>query len=393
MSIGQPEKYVEVSTRRALDDYGSGLAELSRNVGGRNCMLMKVARPAKRAGISCERFVSDVIEAGGEPRLEAYAVRRAWQRCRAVPISSEDFCKTPCLPRKIVVSPWTRAPSKSECSFVRQHIAYGEKWLNYERKASGAGSDLTAFGLLRHCSQVEFEDTCFGQAAAEIRTQAAWACVAGVSGGGVWFAGERYDARKAESVDSAERLIEKWRKGCPVPTLVSVNPHTGQGVVLDKDRGMPLSLSYRCNDTVASWCFTLVEFDAMPLGLQSLFWLGVLAKGALRVVSLVFSAGRSIHGIVVVPKTSAGAMGSRMNYKAAWGVAGLKGISSWGPLSRILCSDEDALYRADMCASTVLTARLAGHVRVDWDKYKKGAGPQPSLQRLLWLGKPPVSIL
>jgi hypothetical protein len=75
--------------------------------------------------------------------------------------------------------------------------------------------------------------------------------------------------------------------------LILGNPLTGSvGVTL---KGEP---SYRCKDSVKSFRYALTEFDKMPLDMQACFWVGVLKSETLPLRSLVYSGGKSIHGLI-----------------------------------------------------------------------------------------------
>ena len=58
--------------------------------------------------------------------------------------------------------------------------------------------------------------------------------------------------------------------------------------------------SYITKDCLAGYPYALVEFDALPLGLQCAFWLGFLQKSKYRdrLASLVYSGGKSIHALL-----------------------------------------------------------------------------------------------
>ena len=59
--------------------------------------------------------------------------------------------------------------------------------------------------------------------------------------------------------------------------------------------------SFRCDDAIAQWPYTVIEFDAMSHADQLAFWYGV----DLPVVCLVWSGGKSIHGWIRVDCPSA----------------------------------------------------------------------------------------
>lgn len=54
--------------------------------------------------------------------------------------------------------------------------------------------------------------------------------------------------------------------------------------------------SYRCDNAVRDFRFAMVEFDKLDIGLQLRFWAGA----RLPVAAIVFSGGKSLHGILRV---------------------------------------------------------------------------------------------
>lgn len=99
------------------------------------------------------------------------------------------------------------------------------------------------------------------------------------------------------------RTVDDWL-GEPVGRdfgeVVGVNPLTGrQGRTTD---GRP---SYCCLPTVADFRHMVFEFDKLPLADQCRFWAGVIQAEALPLRALVYSGGKSIHGVVRVNAKSA----------------------------------------------------------------------------------------
>lgn len=138
--------------------------------------------------------------------------------------------------------------------------------------------------------------------------------------------------------------------------LITPNPLTGiEGETTDGRS------SFVARECVARYPFMVVEFDSMPLKVQAAFWRGLLATSPLapNVASIVFSGGKSLHGLLHV---------------------GCRTLANWqtvrGQLRGLLAADPDPFFRADEQAMRPLTkARLAG-VR------RRGNG---RLQRLLYL--------
>ncbi len=138
--------------------------------------------------------------------------------------------------------------------------------------------------------------------------------------------------------------------------LIVPNPFTGAAGDTASGRK-----SYIAQSCLARFPFAVVEFDSMPLKVQAAFWRGLLSKSPLapNVASIVFSGGKSLHGLLYV---------------------GRRTLADWqtvrGRLRGILAADPDAAFRADEQAMRPRTGtRLPGVRRFDNGK----------MQRLLYL--------
>ena len=159
------------------------------------------------------------------------------------------------------------------------------------------------------------------------------------------------------------RSVVDWKKQSTLagPFLV-INPLTGEsGYTVT---GKP---SYRCGQCIASRRYALVEFDAMPLERQAFFWAGVIFSGTLPLRSLVFSGGKSVHGIVEIDAQTPQEWQEEMD-KLMYAVA--HPASSREHQADTACRNADRL------------TRLAGAIRPE-----SGAS-----QRLLWLSTKPLGI-
>lgn len=139
--------------------------------------------------------------------------------------------------------------------------------------------------------------------------------------------------------------------------LVKINPFTGES----EDRGDGREHLW-VESKVATFPHVIMEFDDMSLPDQCAFWYGAITRQRLPVVSLVFSGGRSIHGVVRVD------CGSRDEFKLA--VARAK---------RVFASSVNGSMRActNSLPSPIAGTRLAGCRR----------GDTGYVQRLLFLAK------
>ena len=101
-----------------------------------------------------------------------------------------------------------------------------------------------------------------------------------------------------ENVRTAANWTAHIESGKPLPgDLVKINPFTG--AVGKNKNGQP---SYVSQDCLAAYPFALMEFDAMPLPMQYAFWRGFILshKLAPALVSLTYSGGKSLHGLLNV---------------------------------------------------------------------------------------------
>ena len=151
--------------------------------------------------------------------------------------------------------------------------------------------------------------------------------------------------------------LAKMERGDMMPgDLIVPNPFTGaEGETAD---GKKSRIAQSC---LARFPFAVIEFDAMPLALQFAFWRGLLTKSPLapKVASIVYSGGKSLHGLLHV---------------------GCRTLADWqnvrGKLRGLLAADPDPAFRADEQAMRPRTGtRLPGVCRFSNGK----------TQRLLYL--------
>ena len=139
--------------------------------------------------------------------------------------------------------------------------------------------------------------------------------------------------------------------------LVKINPFTGASE--NRADGKPHLATVA---TVAAFAHALLEFDDMPLSDQCAFWYGAITLYRLPVVALVYSGGKSIHGVVRVD------CATRAEFDHAVTLARRTFATSPNPSMRL---DVQSL------ALPIAGARLAGCVRADTRR----------AQRLLYLAR------
>ena len=126
--------------------------------------------------------------------------------------------------------------------------------------------------------------------------------------------------------------------------IVRPNPFTGkQGNTAD---GKP---SFGAKDCIAQFRHMVFEFDELPLADQCRFWAGFIRCGKLPLVTLTYSGGKSVHGVVRVNAPDA----------ETWARYRAQIIARYA-------ADPDMACRLDVQALNPLTGcRLAGVVRKD----------------------------
>lgn len=135
-----------------------------------------------------------------------------------------------------------------------------------------------------------------------------------------------------------------------VGEIVRPNPLTGkQGKTTG---GKP---SFGAKDCIAAFRHMIFEFDEMPIADQCRFWAGFIRNGKLPLISLTYSGGKSIHGVIRVNAPDA----------ETWARYRAKIIERYA-------SDTDPRFRLDTQALNPLTGcRLAGIIRHDTGKVQE----------------------
>jgi hypothetical protein len=122
---------------------------------------------------------------------------------------------------------------------------------------------------------------------------------------------------------------------------VKINPFTGKEEI--GANGKKSRLLEKC---VARFPLMLLEFDGLPLQDQCRFWAGMIERN-MPVVAIVYSGGKSLHGVLRVGAASREIWWQRCEQAKA-----------------LYCADPDERYRADIQAMRPAVAvRLAGSIR------------------------------
>ncbi len=320
----------------ALSKYRERLAWLAGNVGRRNESLLGLCNCGVRAGLNDAQMEREIICASGTPPLTIAEVRRAIgmaRRGQSVPTG-----------RRMRPTPWRPAPKppsplgSGAASFVARMI---------ERGTGATFETLTASSPAAIPPEPWKQTACFLSAMYDDTDYL--------------FCGEDYHkgvlGKNVLMVKHWRQLVNITQQVLPYPLLIA-NPLTGnEGRTKD---GKP---SFRCSECVRRHRYALVEFDAMPLEEQCAFWAGVIETEMLPLRSLVYSGGKSLHGLVEIGAAD----------RAAWDKT----------LDTLLCAvcnlNAPNKRHADRaCRNPDRMTRLAGAWRQDKEKR----------QKLLWLAAP-----
>lgn len=315
----------------ALSKYWDDLAHLSGSVGERNSRLLGIAYWGIEGGRSPDEVVREILAASGDPPLSETEVRRAVTKAaRDVQSDGKTYPRSghsaPAYPRRSPASWEVGAPTlvSAMCK---------------------AGSDITPESFLAG------SPVCLTSDPME-QTQAFLERLWGANDH--LFIGEQYSpAVRGVTL----RTRDEWltMPHAELGPQIMANPLTGL-----VGRTQDGKASLRSLECVAAYRYALIEFDAMPVKEQLAFWAGIIDQNVLPVASIVFSGGKSLHGLV------------RLNARDAqeW-------KSNWSDLERLLCSGQaPAEFRADAaCKDATRQTRLPGVIRPDTGK----------AQALLWL--------
>ncbi len=325
--------------------------------GNRDATLAAVAIFGRRAGIPPEELFDDIMSrAPGDKRPNPSAVRRAVEHAaRTVELGGvKDYARN--NPPALTPYKFRREPTAAE----KREAA--RKALPPEMRGTVARLVIEGNGAtsktLRAMSPTPIPSAPSEQAAAQLLAIGAdwrwrtWAGTIGANGkrGGI-----------VEPCALADLILGGL---ADIPTHVTLNPLTGkEGKTKD---GLP---SYDCAATVAAFPFALLEFDDLPLPDQCALFAAAIRSELIRVVSLTYTGGKSIHAAVLVPEyhdrriktlppTWALREERNENDEKKWN-------EEWRGLRRLFCSSDNPAERADLAPSMnpAIHTRLAGAFR------------------------------
>jgi hypothetical protein len=335
--------------------YATALANLMP--GTRDAGLVTVTLYGRQAGMTPQELYDDIMaNAPGDRRPDPAAVRRAIEHAtRTVELGGKrDYAAN--NPPALTPYKFRREPTAAE----KREAA--RKALPPEMRGTVARLVIEGRGAtsktLRGMSPTPIPTAPAEQAAAHLLAIGAdwrWQTWAGTIGA----------AGKRGGICGAASLADTIRAGLSeIPTHISLNPLTGkEGRTKD---GLP---SFDCAATVAAFPFALLEFDDLPLPDQCALFAAAIRSELIRVVSLVFSGGKSIHGVVLIdeshdrrPKTLPPTRQLREDRNDE---DERKWKDEWRKLRRLFASSDNPAERIDLAPTLnpAIHTRLAGAYR------------------------------
>lgn len=310
--------------------YAAELSSLSSYVHGRNARLLKIALLGRHEGFSPERIAADLIDAGGEPRLTDAEVNRAvakafdaavWNKSSYPPHHRGTHGRALC-PK----APKTPRINEKTQGFVREMIA-----------ASGGEGSSAALRALSVYPVVDDETFDTYDLLDELLPD---------NDTDLYFAGTPYTKRTRESLRTKAQLLDLI-SSANSPTHFIPNPFTGESAL--NERGEE---SYCLEKTLAAKRLALIEFDELPLKAQAAFWIGAIKEKLLPVASLVYSGGKSIHGLLRLKPTD-------------W-------EGQWRTIEKLLASDPERKFHCDIaCKNPGRMTRFPWTKRPDTGRFQK----------------------
>jgi hypothetical protein len=262
----------------ALRKYRERLAWLAGNVGARNGSLLGLCNLGVLAGRADEQMLREIIGASGTPPLTEKEVWRAITAARCSPHYSSAAQQQRAQKPNWGTTPKPVPPrplGERAASFVDRMIKQGE---------GATGKTLIEASPVPLPSESWRQTACFLDALYDDTDYL--------------FCGEQTHTgvlgKNVLKANIWRQLFIHTKRGLQSPLLIA-NPLTGQPALTKEGKE-----SLRCAASVRRHRYALVEFDAMPLEEQCAFWAGVIATGTLPLRSLVYSGGKSLHGLVEI---------------------------------------------------------------------------------------------
>lgn len=346
--------------------YATALANLMP--GTRDANLVTVALHGRQAGMTPQELYDDIMaNAPGATRPNPAAVRRAIEHAaRTVELGGRTNY-APTNPQAAAFDRiWTpkREPTAAEKREAARK-ALPDKVRGTVARLVIEGRGATS-KTLREMSPSAIPSAPAEQAAAHLNALGAdwrWQIWAGTIGAKV-------PGGKRGGIVAPFALADTIRAGlADIPTHVSLNPLTGrEGRTKD---GQP---SFDCAETVAAFPFALLEFDGLPLADQCAVFAALIRKKPGRVVSIVYSGGKSLHAVMLMPECDDRRMHTKTRVEALredrTEADDRKWAANMEKLRSAFASSDNPAERIDLAPTMnpAIHTRLAGAYRADKSK-------------------------
>jgi hypothetical protein len=346
--------------------YQTALANLLP--GTRDAGLVTVALHGRQAGMTPDELYADIMaNAPGATRPNPSAVRRAIEHAaRTVELGGvKDYDGQSHRVRTNAAAAefdrlWTpkREPTAAEKrEAARRALPPNIRGTVARLAIEGRGATSKS---LRAMSPTAIPSAPAEQAAAHLNALGAdwrwwiWAGTIGATG-------------KRGGIVTACALADTIRGGlADIPTHVSLNPLTGkEGRTKD---GLP---SFDCAATVAAFPFALLEFDGLPLADQCAVFAALIRRTPGRVVSIVYSGGKSLHAVALIPECDDRRPHTKTRVEALredrTDADERKWAANMERLRRVFASSDNPAERIDLAPTMnpAIHTRLAGAYRAD----------------------------
>lgn len=346
--------------------YSTALANLMP--GTRDANLVTVALHGRQAGMTPDELYDDIMEnAPGATRPNPSAVRRAIEHAaRTVELGGRKDYAAANSKAAAFDRIWTpkREPTAAEKREAARK-ALPDKVRGTVARLVIEGRGATS-KTLREMSPSAIPSAPAEQAAAHLNALGAdwrWQIWAGTIGAKV-------PGGKRGGIVAPFALADTIRAGlADIPTHVSLNPLTGrEGRTKD---GQP---SFDCAETVAAFPFALLEFDGLPLADQCAVFAALIRKNPGRVVSIVYSGGKSLHAVMLMPECDDRRMHTKTRVEALredrTEADDRKWAANMEKLRNAFASSDNPAERIDLAPTMnpAIHTRLAGAYRADKSK-------------------------
>ena len=346
--------------------YSTALANLMP--GTRDANLVTVALHGRQAGMTPDELYDDIMEnAPGATRPNPSAVRRAIEHAaRTVELGGRKDYAAANSKAAAFDRIWTpkREPTAAEKREAARK-ALPDKVRGTVARLVIEGRGATS-KTLREMSPSAIPSAPAEQAAAHLNALGAdwrWQIWAGTIGA-------KIPGGKRGGIVAPFALADTIRAGlADIPTHVSLNPLTGrEGRTKD---GQP---SFDCAETVAAFPFALLEFDGLPLADQCAVFAALIRKKPGRVVSIVYSGGKSLHAVMLMPECDDRRMHTKTRVEALredrTEADDRKWAANMEKLRSAFASSDNPAERIDLAPTMnpAIHTRLAGAYRADKSK-------------------------